>query len=527
MKYESHRRLGRREVLARAGAAVVVAGVADLLPLGIARAASPKRGGTFVYANPYPNNRRGDAPTMRHPYFWLDLNTRSTFNALTWVDENLQVQPELATKWEAVSENQKVWEVTVRDDVSFHNGKPMTADDVVASYERHRHPKLGASFARQVVESVEKIGPHKVRFHLKQGDSEFPYVMAEYHLVILPAAAPEQIGLDGIGTGPFMFKDGDPKRRYVLARNPNYWRKGLPHLDGLEVVAQTMEGAMNGYQAGQFDAVLDIDPGLIGQIKKMKDVQISYATSGDQVLMILPKHEGSPFLDKRIRQALSLAIDREAIRRIVYGNDAGWVGNDSHLAAVDPNFLPRPVPRHVEKAKRLLKEAGHPNGITLPTFYFNQYTPELPRVFQVLAESIKEAGITLPIEQRPTDGYRAWRVEDKEKTRKHRFAFGPVGTRNAAISLFRMARPDYNESGYWHPSPEGDRYITLYKKAVVTGDLKARREIYHEMQRILQEEVPAILPCGRRNTAIHRANVHGLRAHPQQWSVRFDEVWKA
>lgn len=527
MTHESRRRFRRRDVLAGAGAAALAAGLADVLPLGPAHAAAPKRGGTFVYANTYPNNRRGDASAMRHPYHWLDLNTRSCFNALTWVNENLEVQPELATQWQAVDEDQKVWEVALRENVVFHNGKSMTADDVIASYERHRHPKLGASFAKQVVDKIEKSGSHKVRFQLKQGDSEFPYVMAEYHLVILPAASPEQIGLDGVGTGPFKFKEGDPKRRYVLERNPSYWRKGLPYLDRLELVAQSMEGAMNGYQSKQFDAVLDVDPGLINQVKKMKDTKISYATSGDQLLMVLPKHDGSPFLDKRVRQAFVFAIDREAIRRIVYGKDGGWVGNDSHLAAVDPNFLPRPVGRDVAKAKRLLKEAGHPNGITLPTFYFNQYTPELPRVFQVLAESVKEAGITLPLEQRPTDGYRAWRVEDKEKTRKHRFAFGPVGTRNAAISLFRMARPDYNESGYWHPSPEGDRYIALYKKAVVTGDPKARRAIYHDMQRILHEEVPAILPGGRKNTAIHRDNVHGLKAHPQQWSVRFDEIWKA
>lgn len=527
MDQDSRRRFHRREMLAGASAAAIGVGVAGLLPLGAAHAASPKQGGKFVYANTYPNNRRGDAPTMRHPYNWLDLNTRSCFNALTWVDENLEVQPELATKWQATADDQKTWEVMLRDDVVFHNGKPMTADDVVASYDRHRHKTLGASFARQVVDKVEKIDPHRVRFHLKQGDSEFPYVMAEYHLVIMPAAEIEKIGLDGVGTGPFKFKDGDPKRRYVLERNANYWRKGLPYLDTLEVVAQTMEGAMNGYQAGQFDAVFDVDPGLLPRIEKMKDSKISYAASGDQVLMVLPKHEGSPFADKRVRQALALAIDREAIRRIVYRNSAGWVGNDSHLAAVDPSFLPRPNKRDVAKAKQLLKEAGHPNGITLPTFYFNIYYPELPRVFQVLAESVKEAGITLPIEQRPTDGYRAWRVEDKEKTRKHRFAFGPVGTRNPGISLFRMARPDYNESGYWHPSPEADRYLALYKKAVVTGDSKARRDIHHEMQRILQEEVPAILPGGRKNTIVHRAGIHGVRAHSQQWSIRFDEIWKA
>lgn len=518
----------RRDLMRATGAALAAMGLGDLLaPAQALAQATPKRGGRFVYANTLPNNSRGDAPTMRHPYHWIDLNTRTCFNALTWVDENLEVQPELATNWQATSDDQKVWEVKLREDVVFHNGKPMTADDVVASYERHRHPTLGASFARQVVDRTEKIGSHQVRFHLKQGDSEFPYVMAEYHLMIMPAAAPEQIGLDGIGTGPFKFKDGDPKRRYLLERNPAYWRKGLPYLDHLEVLAQNMEGAMNGYQSGQIDAVLDVDPSILPRIQAMKDSRISYAESGEQILMVLPKHEGSPFLDKRIRQALALAIDREAIRRIVYQKDGGWIGNDSHLASVDPNFLPRPVPRDVARAKQLLKEAGHANGITLPTFYFNVLYAELPRVFQVLAESVKEAGITMPIEQRPTDGYRTWRIEDKAKTRKHRFAFGSVGTRNPGISMFRMARPDYNESGYWHPSPEGDRYIELYKKAAVTGDVKARRAIYHEMQRLLHEEVPAILPIGRKNVIIHRANIHGLRAHSQAYSMRFDGIWKA
>ena len=87
-----------------------------------------------------------------------------------------------------------------------------------------------------------------------------------------------------------------------------------------------------------------------------------------------------------------------------------------------------------------------------------------------MSESVKEAGITMPIEMKQKSGYRKWRVEDKKKTRKHRFAMGPVGPRNPAANLFRMARPKYNESGYWHPSAKGDEYIALYKKAMATGE---------------------------------------------------------
>jgi len=90
-----------------------------------------------------------------------------------------------------------------------------------------------------------------------------------------------------------------------------------------------------------------------------------------------------------------------------------------------------------------------------------------------------------------------------------------------------MARPTYNESGYWHPSAEGDKYISLYTKAMKTGDKKARQKIYHEMQRLLQQEVPAIFLTGRRETIAFRSNIHGLKAHSQHWSMRFNEVWKS
>jgi len=116
-------------------------------------------------------------------------------------------------------------------------------------------------------------------------------------------------------------------------------------------------------------------------------------------------------------------------------------------------------------------------------------------------------------------------VEDKAKTRKHRFAYGPAGVRNPGVSLYRM-RPDNNESGYWS-GPESERYMKLYGEAIAERQPGRRNEIYRQMQQILFEEVPAIHPAGRKNMLIHKPEVRGLRNHPQFWSIRFDEVWKA
>lgn len=510
----------RRRLLAGAGATAALS-LKDLLFSESAFADQPKRGGTFVYTNTYPNNRMGDARTGRHPHHWLDLNNRSAYNALTWVDENLEVQPELATAWEP-SADLRVWDITIREGVSFHDGREMTADDVVSSFRFHQ---AATGYAKQIL-NVEKVGK-KVRMTLDEPNSEFPYVLAEYHLMIMPAAGKDTIGMSGIGTGPFKIVSLDPKRRIILERNEKYWRAGFPYLDRLEVVSSPgrMEGALNGFRGGLFDAVIGVDPGLLPDLERTPDLKLSLSSSGDQALMVIPKHEGTPLNDKRVRQALALAIDREKIIRIVYGKKAGWVGNDSHLTPANASFLPLQRVHDIARARALLAEAGHPNGVKLPTFYFAATWPEVPRVFQVLAESVKEAGITLPIEQRPSDGYRQWRVEDAEGTRKHRFAYTPAGPRNPGVSLYRL-RPDNNESGYWS-GPGCDEYMSLYRKSLAEPSEGKRRANYVRMQEILRDEVPTISAGGRRNLLIHKPNVQGMRNHSQFWSMRFDEVWKS
>ena len=513
--------VSRRAMLRTAAGSAAAAYFARLGLIAPASAQeTPQQGGSLVYAVTSPNNRLGDASNGLHPHHWIDLANRSCYNALVWVDENLELQPELATAWEA-DEGQAVWEVTLREGVTFHDGRDMTAEDVVSSFDFHR---VTTSFARQIA-SVEAIDSHRVRFHLTEGNSEFPYVLAEYHCMIMPAAEHDEIGMSGIGTGPFKAVSLDPRRSIAMEANEAYWR-GAPYLETLQVINRggQMEGAVNGFMAGQFDAVTNIDPGFVRQFVNRPDTRIVYASGGDQALMILPKYDGSILDNKLVRQALACAIDRARIAQIVYGADGGWIGNDTHMASSDPNFLPHPHMHDLDRARALLAEAGYPDGITLPTFYFAPYWPEIPRIFQVMSETLREAGIIMPIEERPNDGYRQWRVEDPEGTRKHRFAYGPAGIRNPGISLYRM-RPDNNESGYWS-GPGAEEYMDLYHQALLTGDLGARRALYHRMQEICFDEAPAILAVGRRNILIHKDTVGGLANHPQSWSIRFDEVYR-
>jgi peptide/nickel transport system substrate-binding protein len=314
-----------------------------------------------------------------------------------------------------------------------------------------------------------------------------------------------------------------------MERFDGYWRRGFPYLDRVEIHNREgqQEAALNGLRAGQFDAVLSLDPRAAQRLQGDAAFDLETARGGYSFVIQLPKHVGSPFLDKRVRQAFASAIDRESIVRIAYGGKFGWVGNDSHLVVTDPAFVPRPGGRDLARARRLLAEAGHPNGITLPTLYFSPQLPEVPRYFQVLQQSVKEAGFEMPIEERPNDGYVQFRTGDNDlsKGRFHKFAMTAVGSRNPGISLFRMRGANV-ESGHWS-GPEHDRYMALYQRAMVTRDAAIRKGLYAEMQGILHEEVPAVLAAGGDNFLVKRRAVRNLRFHPQIWSVRFDEVWKA
>jgi peptide/nickel transport system substrate-binding protein len=212
---------------------------------------------------------------------------------------------------------------------------------------------------------------------------------------------------------------------------------------------------------------------------------------------------------------------------VAYSGRFGWLGNDSHLMITDNAFVPRVGGRDLAKAKQLLAEAGHPNGINLGTLYWSPQLPEAGRYFQVLQQSVKDAGITIAIEERPNDGYIQFRTGDNDfsKGNFHKFAMTAVGSRNPGISLFRM-RADFVESGHWR-GPEHDRYLALYNQAMVTADAGKRKAIYAEMQAILHEEVPAILPAGGNTLMIKRKHMRNMPYHPQIWSIRYEEIWRA
>jgi len=522
--------VSRRRFLAQVSAGASVIGLSHLLnpsraladtPDVIAQMLSgqtPKTGGTLVYGQTYPNWALGQSNRGTHPYYWLDLLTRSVWNALTWVDEDFNVQLELA-KALVPNDTMDVWDVTLHEGVMFHDGTEMTADDVVASMNLHMGGGVG--LLRANVARTEKTGPHAVRFHLVQPNAEFPYALAEYRAVIMKAHDnADEIGFDGIGTGPFKLVDIDNARQFRAVRNEEYWMQDGPYLDEVRGVITAGNAAINGYRAGQLNAVWNIDP---GQIEQFEDAgaQIDRSAAGDQFYLTLPKNLDFPWNDQRVRQAMSLAIDRKKVNEIVYGDSDGWTGNDSHMSGVNAEFVPREVERNVEQARALLAEAGYGDGVKLPAIAFCPNFPEEPRIYPIVAESLAEAGIEIVFEERPCDGFNPY--IGAVNAPYGRPARELVGPRNPFINLSR-ADHKLDDNSDW-TGPGAEEYSRLVNGAVGTLDEQERLAMYRKAQRILQEEVPGIMLGGRRNMVAHAPEIRNARSHSQNWSSRFEYIW--
>ena len=394
----------------------------------------------------------------------------------------------------------------------------MTSDDVVSSMVFHAMGGVGLIGGQ--VDRVEAQGRYGVRFFLKSPNAEFLHSVAEYRAMIFKAADPETIGFDGIGTGPFKLVEIDNARQFRSVRNEDYWAEG-PFLDELRGVIAVGNAAINGYRAGQMNAVFNIDPGQIGQFEDA-GAEINAAPSGDQFWLVMPKNLDFPWNDQRVRQAMSFAIDRRRINEIVYGDPDGWTGNDTHMNGVNAEFLPRTIERDVARARALLAEAGYGEGLTLPAMAFCPSFPEEPRIYPLVSESLAEVGITLVFEERPCDGFNPFVTAVNAPIGRPRRNL--VGPRNPFINLSRLSPRNASEPGGWIGAG-AERYDALLLEAVGTADPARRLELYHEAQRIAQDEVPGIMLGGRRNMVAHSPEVKNARSHSQNWSSRFDYIW--
>jgi len=335
------------------------------------------------------------------------------YETLLEADESLALKGALAESWEQTSPTSYTF--TIRDGATFSNGRPVTADDVIGSLERIKNPETASYWSAQLgdIAKMEAVDDRTVTVELAEPHPAFLPALAHITAAILPIKELKEGSFDPtsqmLGSGPFMVEEHKQDESWTLARNPHYWREGYPLADRLEVpIIPDQSARIAALRNGRVDFTTFADPDSPQMLAKDDNIKSSpQQTTNYYRVDVNALSEDSAFHDRKVRQAMNLALDRQAIDDFVFAGTSevdypvpGAFGKDA-CRSLDSYALPRE--ERIEKAKALLKEAGNENPeVGLIAASSN---PVLGRIAQVAQQSLGEAGFNVTIESIPTAEY--------------------------------------------------------------------------------------------------------------------------
>ncbi len=445
--------------------------------------------------------------TIGDEYIYVHL----VFNGLTRIDTDLSVKPDLATSWD-VSADLKTWTFKLRDDVKFHHGRVLDAQDVVATVGRILNPSLGSRGRGnlEMIEKVEAVDPRTVRFTLMIPYAGFHEIFGERQLRIVPRDRLDTLPTQPIGTGPFMMKSFAPGDRMELVKNPSYFEPGQPRLDAVTLrIIPESAARIASLESGAVDLVWNLAYESIDKLKKNADLVVSSVPTStwDGVIM---NNATKPFNDVRVRQALAATIDKEALAEIVLFGQ----GAPTH-SPIPPNHryyagtLPVAKP-DLAKAKRLLSAAGYPNGFDV-TMQVPQEREARVRLGVAVRDMARGAGIRINVERVPFASYTA-NVSGKAPLYVDGYFARP--TIDTALYPFYVSTGSWNTQLWNYKNKRVDELLNLSRQ---TQDDEKRKVIYQEFQKIVDETVPGVIAYAALHVNAHRKNVEGFKSSPMQW----------
>ncbi|MFD5859924.1 ABC transporter substrate-binding protein [Streptomyces chartreusis] len=444
---------------------------------------------------------------------------KALFDKLADYGADLSAQPRLAERWES-NKTLDRWQVTLRKAV-FHDGKPVTADDVLYSYRRIADPKQAfrakASLEPIDLDASRATGERGIEFVLKRPTAEFPNVLAAFGAYVVPENANE-FDDRPIGSGPFRFVSFAPGRSAVFRRFDDHW-DGAPLLDEIEFVVANEESArVNALLGGQVEYAHELNPTTARAHEGGGQIEIVRLRNSAMQAFCM-KTDRAPFDDKRVREAFFLIADR---KELVDGalSGAGEVGND--LFGKGYEYYAADLPQRtqdLDRARALLKQAGAEGlKVTLDTSAVAAGFTEAAGIFR---DQAAKAGVTIDVRMGSKDSY--WSdILDGGTLCCYRSGAMPV---EAHISQRLLTDSTTNATKWRHKD-----FDALYQQAQSTRDRTERAAVYERMQRRLYTE-GGFLVWGFADWIIGTSRtVRGVEkkapANTLDWA-RFDRVWLA
>ena len=452
--------------------------------------AQPRRSRTLI-----PHKRKLTNDKMTWPLMW---------SALTQYTPTGEVVPKLAESWEFTDDGMAII-FNLHQGVKFHNGREMVAEDVKFSLDRIIDPDTASPEGRKVqdIESVDVIDDYTVQVNLKQPSASLLAGLTE--AMIMPPENVDNLETDPIGTGPFTFVEFVPNDHITVEAFPDYWEEGLPYLD--QVTIQIQRDTTAGFVSlttQRFDFYWQVAPQYHDLVEQTDGIGLVNSGLPLTNYMLVFQTQTPPFDDKRVRQAMLYATDREAFNEAaLFGRgivpDANTIFPPSHWA-FNPNL--EPWTYDLDKAKALFEEAGITEGSTL-IWKCTAITPEYKTMGEILERSLAEIGITLQIELMDLSPWLDVVLPRGKQLPDDNFVCNiAVRDPDPALRLIDYMA-DRGLSNYINPDFE-----EIFNQGNSTYDQDERKEYAWQAQEILNEDVAEIVLS-------HYAWTHGVWEHVQ------------
>lgn len=454
---------------------------------------------------------------------WVEASNlyRNSLEFLTEVDGDNIVGPGLAESWRP-SGDMKTWQFTLRPGVRWSNGDLLDTADVAHNFARWLAPdsKSVNRTALAAITRFETIDACRFVLHLARPVCSLPEQLYSATCPILHRDFEKDGGnwpANPIGTGPFRMTRFEVGRQARFERRDDYW--GTParlrQIDYVDLGAD-IATHVAALAAGQVDVLYRVTVAELDLVESLPQAVLLRHPAAWTLCMRM-KVDTPPFDDIRVRRAVQLAADNAAMLRLAY-RGKGEVADHHHVAPIQPDFgaLP-PQSRDVRRARALLAEAGHADGIDLELTLGNTLGRWEQDTAQVLQQNLAEAGIRLALKVLPAPEY--WSVWDKVPFGLTTWAHRPLGI--MTLDLAYRSGSTWNESGF----ADAD-FDALLDEAMAIVDPLARAEVMRKLQLRLREAAVIVQPFWPEKFTAVSPRVRDHRLHPADY-FRMDKVWLA
>jgi len=417
----------------------------------------------------------------------------TVYEGLTYLNAKQEVEPRLAESWDVVDPTTYVFHL--RKGVTFQNGEPFNADAVIYSIQRLATPTFANSGQFQTIKNVEKIDDYTVKITTKSPDPLFLKRMGMNAANMYPPKYAEEAGVEGvsqkpIGTGPFMFKEWVRGEKVVFEAWPEYW--GGPGIAKVQTLIWKSipedDARVAALETGEIDVAVSLAPTMLGPVMDNPRLRLSRALSTRVFYLMFDNvgtGKGTPIEDKRVRQALIYAIDRDAIVKAVFQGNAQVIATIIGPSQFGWNPDLAPLPYDVEKAKALLAEAGYPNGFEVSVGCPTGVYANVAEACQALVGYLNEAGVKATLQMREAGLFYNMITDHTIDPISFDGAGDRYGDPSFPVGLVLRKDSPYTT---WY----NDTIDNLLVAGDSTVDQSERKKIYFELQDVMLADPPCI-----------------------------------